>query len=74
VFDTKEPTFRHKRYAEYKSTRAKMPEKLVDQLPRIQQVVAALNIPSFELEGYEADDVIGTFAVKAAAQGAKSGA
>ena len=69
VFDTKEPTFRHKRFAEYKSTRAKMPEELVDQLPRIQQVVSAMNIVSFELEGYEADDVIGTFAVKAAAQG-----
>lgn len=69
VFDTKEPTFRHEKYPEYKSTRAKMPEELVDQLPRIQQVVSALNIPSFELEGYEADDVIGTFAVKAARLG-----
>jgi DNA polymerase-1 len=69
VFDTKEPTFRHEKYPEYKSTRAKMPEELVDQLPRIQQVVKALNIASFELQGYEADDVIGTFAVKAAALG-----
>ncbi|MCX6834632.1 MAG: DNA polymerase I [candidate division Zixibacteria bacterium] len=69
VFDTKEPTFRHAKYPEYKSTRAKMPDELVDQLPRIQQVVSALNIPSFELEGYEADDVIGTFAVKAARLG-----
>ncbi len=62
IFDTKAPTFRHKMYPEYKSTRAKMPEELVDQLPRIRQVVDALNMASFELEGYEADDIIGTFA------------
>ncbi|MCH7878216.1 MAG: DNA polymerase I [candidate division Zixibacteria bacterium] len=64
IFDTKAPTFRHKMYPEYKSTRAKMPDDLVDQLPRIREVVEALNIASFELEGYEADDIIGTFAKK----------
>ncbi len=64
VFDTPHPTFRHERYADYKSTRAKMPEDLVDQLPRISQVVDALNIPRLELPGYEADDVIGTLARK----------
>ncbi|MEW5795470.1 MAG: DNA polymerase I [Candidatus Zixiibacteriota bacterium] len=69
VFDTPKPTFRHDKYPQYKSTRAKMPDELVQQLPRIQQVVEALNIPAFELEGYEADDVIGTFAVRAAKQG-----
>jgi DNA polymerase-1 len=69
VFDTKAPTFRHEMYAEYKSTRAKMPDDLVAQIPRIHQVVDALNIPSFELEGYEADDIIGTFARKAADKG-----
>jgi len=69
VFDTAKPTFRHEQYPEYKSTRTKMPDDLVLQLPRIQQVVEALNIPAFELEGFEADDVIGSFAVKAAAQG-----
>ena len=69
VFDTKEPTFRHEKYPEYKSNRVKMPDDLVDQLPRIQQVVTALSIPSFELAGFEADDLIGTFAVKAAGQG-----
>jgi DNA polymerase-1 len=62
IFDTPHPTFRHERYAEYKSTRAKMPEDLVEQLPRISQVVDALNIPRLELPGYEADDVIGTLA------------
>ena len=69
VFDTKAPTFRHERYAEYKSTRAKMPDELVEQLPRIHQVVEALAIPQFELEGYEADDIIGTFARRGAEEG-----
>ncbi|MEW5993905.1 MAG: DNA polymerase I, partial [Candidatus Zixiibacteriota bacterium] len=69
AFDTRQPTFRHKVYPEYKSTRAKMPDDLVAQLPRIRQAVEALNIPYFELDGYEADDVIGTMAGKAAQQG-----
>jgi len=62
VFDTKEPTFRHKMYAEYKATREKMPEDLVLQLPRIRQATEALDLPTLEKEGYEADDVIGTLA------------
>ncbi len=69
VFDTKHPTFRHEMYGEYKSTRAKMPEELVAQLPRIKEAVDALNIPQFELEGYEADDIIGTFARRAEKEG-----
>ena len=69
VFDTKHPTFRHKRYPEYKSTRAKMPDELVEQLPRIHAAVKALNIPSFEMAGYEADDVIGTMATALARKG-----
>ncbi|MDH4156946.1 MAG: DNA polymerase I [candidate division Zixibacteria bacterium] len=69
VFDTKAPTFRHDMYAEYKSTRAKMPDELVDQLPRIHQAVRALNIASFEMEGYEADDIIGTVAKSAEQEG-----
>lgn len=69
VFDTKAPTFRHKMYSEYKSTRAKMPDELVAQLPRIRESVDALNIISLEMEGYEADDVIGTIAHDAAKQG-----
>jgi len=62
IFDTKAPTFRHKMYAEYKSTRAKMPEELVIQLPRIKEATEALNLPTLEMEGYEADDIIGTLA------------
>ncbi len=69
AFDTRQPTFRHKMYSEYKSTRAKMPEELVDQLPRIRQAIDALNIPCFELAGYEADDIIGTMAKRAEMEG-----
>jgi len=69
AFDTKQPTFRHETYPEYKSTRAKMPDELVDQLPRIRQSIDALNIPYFELDGYEADDIIGTIAKKAEKKG-----
>ncbi|MFZ5981209.1 MAG: DNA polymerase I [Candidatus Zixiibacteriota bacterium] len=69
VFDTKEPTFRHQMYKEYKSTRAKMPDELVEQLPRIHQAVTALNIPSLEMPGYEADDIIGTIAKAAEKKG-----
>ncbi|MCP4684376.1 MAG: DNA polymerase I [bacterium] len=69
VFDTKHPTFRHERYSEYKSTRAKMPDDLVEQIPRIHQAVEAMNIPSYELAGFEADDIIGTFARRAEEKG-----
>jgi DNA polymerase-1 len=63
------PTFRHELAAEYKGTRARMPEELREQLPRIRQIVEALNIPTFEIEGYEADDLLGTLARQAEAQG-----
>ncbi|UCE24526.1 MAG: DNA polymerase I, partial [Candidatus Zixiibacteriota bacterium] len=71
AFDTKEPTFRHEMYEEYKSTRAKMPDELVEQLPRIRQAVEALNIASYEQEGYEADDIIGTMARRAEKEGCR---
>lgn len=67
VFDTPEPTFRHKAYAEYKATRQKMPDDLVAQLPRIREFSAALGAKIVEVPGFEADDVMGTLA-KAAAQ------
>jgi DNA polymerase I len=69
VFDTKEPTFRHHRYAEYKSTRAKMPDELVAQLPRIKETVAKLNIAQYEMPGWEADDIIGTLAHRGEKEG-----
>jgi DNA polymerase-1 len=62
AFDHKAPTFRHKQYTEYKAHRPPMPEDLIPQIPYIKQIVEALNIPSLELAGYEADDIIGTLA------------
>ncbi len=69
VFDTAEPTFRHKAYAEYKATRQKMPEELVDQLGRLDQVLNATGIPILAKPGWEADDVIGTLARAGEEQG-----
>ncbi len=66
VFDTKAPTFRHNLYKEYKSTRAKMPEDMVTQLPKIRELVEKMNLPLVEKDGYEADDLIGTIATRAA--------
>lgn len=65
VFDTAKPTFRHKAYPEYKATRQKMPEDLSSQIGILKDVVRAYNIPSIELEGYEADDIMGTLARRA---------
>ncbi len=65
AFDMKGPTFRHKRYEDYKIQRKPMPDDLVAQMPHIKETVAAYNIPVFELEGYEADDVLATIAKKA---------
>lgn len=73
VFDTPAPTFRHKLYDEYKSTRAKMPTELADSLPWIKDVIKGFNIPVIEMEGYEADDIIGTLAKKAAKKGFEVG-
>ena len=69
VFDTKEPTFRNKMYAEYKATRQKMPDEMAEQLPRIHEVVEALNVPILLKPGFEADDIMGTLAKKAEAEG-----
>jgi len=65
VFDTPAPTFRHKEFLEYKSNRPPMPEELRTQFTRIRQVVSAFNIPIFELDGFEADDLIGTLSRQA---------
>ncbi len=68
TFDTGR-TFRHDLSAAYKATRAPMPDELRGQMARIRQLVEAFNIPIRELRGFEADDVIGTLAKKAAAAG-----
>lgn len=65
VFDRAEPTFRHDIYPEYKANRAEFPEDLVPQLPRIKELLDLINIPRFEIAGFEADDIIGTLAKKA---------
>jgi len=69
AFDTREPTFRHQEYTAYKAQRIAGPEELHDQLPRAKEVVEALNIPIFELAGYEADDIIGTLVTQATEKG-----
>ncbi len=69
AFDMKAPTFRHKEYDEYKAGRRKMPPELAMQIPLLKEVLAAMNIKQLELEGFEADDIIGTLAVRAEAEG-----
>lgn len=69
VFDTKEPTFRHQRYKEYKATREKMPEEMADQYPKLVEIIKAFRIPVIEKVGYEADDVIATLAKRAEEKG-----
>lgn len=68
AFDTKAPTFRHTAYTAYKAHRLAAPEEMHQQLPRVKEVVDSLNIPIFILEGYEADDIIGTLAKQAVNQ------
>ena len=60
TFDHPEPTFRHKEFEDYKAHRPEMPEELQPQIPIVKKVVRTLNIPQYEQEGYEADDLIGT--------------
>ncbi|MCK9217901.1 MAG: DNA polymerase I [Firmicutes bacterium] len=60
AFDTKAPTFRHKEYTEYKAKRPKMPEEMVEQIPYLKKVLDAMRIERVEVDGYEADDIIGT--------------
>ena len=70
AYDCKEPTFRHKAYEEYKANRPEeMPEDLSTQWPYIREGLESFEIPIYELPGYEADDVIGTLAKKAAKDG-----
>lgn len=61
-FDAKGPTFRHEIYSDYKANRPPMPDDLAAQLPYIKKVTAGFNIPVIEMTGFEADDLIGTYA------------
>jgi DNA polymerase-1 len=69
VFDVSGPTFRTEEFSEYKANRAPMPEDLRTSIPYIKKLIDGFNIPSLGVEGYEADDVIGTLAKKAELQG-----
>ena len=69
AFDTPEPTFRHKLFEDYKATRIKMPDELVSQLSLIKAITEHLGIKLVELPGYEADDIIATFAKEASNNG-----
>jgi DNA polymerase-1 len=68
-FDTPAPTFRHVKFPEYKATREKMDPEMRNQLPMVHEITGALGISIVELDGFEADDVMGTLATKAADQG-----
>jgi DNA polymerase-1 len=70
AFDRPGPTFRHEKFEDYKAQRPKAPEELVSQIKRVHQLVDAFNIPTFEIDGYEADDVLGTLSCQAAQQNA----
>ncbi|MCI5568423.1 MAG: DNA polymerase I [Lachnospiraceae bacterium] len=69
AFDLSEPTFRHRKYAEYKGTRKPMPEELKSQVPLIKDVLRAMDIEIVEMSGFEADDIIGTTARTAEEEG-----
>jgi len=60
AFDFPAPTFRHEKYKEYKAKRPKVPEELYQQIPKVKEVLEAFNVPIFEKERFEADDIIGT--------------
>jgi DNA polymerase-1 len=68
-FDPDGPTFRHERYAEYKATRERMEPDLVEQIETMRAIVRGFDIPVLEVPGFEADDVLGTIAKRAAARG-----
>jgi DNA polymerase-1 len=65
VFDTGRPTIRHQMFKAYKAHRKPMPEDLIPQVPVLKKVITAMNIPLFQYENYEADDVLGSLALKA---------
>lgn len=72
AFDISKKVFRHERYADYKGTRTGMPEDLLVQMPLIKEALSYMNIETFGLEGYEADDIIGTMSAHQTALGGES--
>ena len=71
AFDLKAPTFRHKVFEQYKGTRKGMPQELLEQMPLLKQVLKAMGIPQYAMEGFEADDILGTLSKMAEEEGLK---
>jgi DNA polymerase-1 len=69
AFDTRAPTFRHEMYDQYKAHRPPTPDELVNQFGRVRQLVETFHMPIYEIDGYEADDVLGTLSDQASRQG-----
>src|ERR1044072_6992238 len=72
VFESKEKTFRHETFTDYKANREQMPEDLAAQMPYIRRLCEAYNIPIISMTGFEADDVIGTLARQATEKGLRA--
>jgi DNA polymerase-1 len=72
AFDRPTPTFRHEMFEEYKAQRPAMPEELKGQIKKVHQLVEAFHIPVFEIDGFEADDVLGTLSKQADEQGVET--
>ena len=68
AFDVSAPTFRHIEFQDYKAQRPPTPPSLIDQFKRVLQLMEAFNIPIYEVEGYEADDILGTLCKQAEQQ------
>ncbi len=71
AFDLKAPTFRHKVFEQYKGTRKGMPQELLEQMPLLKQVLKAMGISQYAMEGFEADDILGTLSKMAEEEGLK---
>ena len=69
ALDSKAPTFRHEMYPEYKANRPPMPDDLPVQIGRIEEILRAMNVATLRIDGFEADDIMGTLARRAAADG-----
>ena len=69
AFDRPTPTFRHQKFEDYKAQRPETPQELVGQIKRVHQLVDAFRVPLFEIDGYEADDILGTLSCQARQEG-----
>ena len=73
AFDTRAPTFRHQRFDQYKAQREATPQELRHQFDRVKQLMTGFGVPVFELDGYEADDLIGTLIAQSRGAGRRHG-